>query len=198
MTMKTWKPKVLLVVVGTLMMFGPACDLVDHWPELGLKAGKNQTWMEWNPIQGMHKTPAIKDQEDGMRYPPAGSVPMERAPYSVPKDAAAMAKMRNPIPISVETLAFGKIRYETTCIVCHGPGGKGDGSIVPKYPQPPSLLTGRVGNWSDGEIYNVITHGQGRMWSYKSQLRPEERWAIIHYIRALQRADSPEPQDSEP
>ena len=87
--------------------------------------------------------------------------------------------------------------YDTTCVVCHGADGRGHGYVVPPYPQPPDLTAQRVRNWSDGQIYHVITDGQGRMWSYKSQLSQMERWAVVNYVRALQRAQYPEPQDLE-
>jgi mono/diheme cytochrome c family protein len=60
---------------------------------------------------------------------------------------------------------------------------------------PPQLFNDKVMKWSDGRIYHVITHGQGLMMSYASQLLPEQRWAIIHYVRALQRAARPTEED---
>ena len=119
-------------------------------------------------------------------------------PVSKPEAQAALAStVKNPVPVTDGSLRYGKLAYETTCVVCHGADGKGMGYIVPKYPQPPDLNSSRVRNWTDGEIFHVITHGQGRMWSYKSQLKPEERWAVVNYVRALQRAEFPEPQDLE-
>jgi mono/diheme cytochrome c family protein len=83
----------------------------------------------------------------------------------------------------------------TYCVVCHGPKGDGQGYIVPKFPMPPSLYSPKVTNWPDGRIYHVITHGQNLMPSYASQILPEDRWAVIHYVRALERAANPLPQD---
>ncbi|HZE19942.1 MAG TPA: cytochrome c, partial [Candidatus Angelobacter sp.] len=64
-----------------------------------------------------------------------------------------------------------------------------------KFPMPPSLLSEKVSGWPDGRIYHVITRGQNLMPSYSSQILPEDRWAVIHYVRALERAAHPLPQD---
>jgi hypothetical protein len=52
-----------------------------------------------------------------------------------------------------------------------------------------------VSGWPDGRIYHVVTRGQNLMPNYASQILPEDRWAVIHYIRALERSAHPEPQD---
>ena len=69
--------------------------------------------------------------------------------------------------------------------------GQGDGYIVPKFPRPPTLQSDKVRNWPDGNIYHVITMGQNLMPSYASQILPADRWAVIHYVRALQRSQHP-------
>ncbi len=185
------------LLVCVLLLAIPTTGCLDWWPEFGIPAGK-KPWGELNPIQDMHKTPAIKDQAPGMRYAPPGTIPQSFRPYPLQADQASLANtVKNPVAVTDSSLRYGKLMYETACIVCHGIDGKGMGYIVPKYPQPPDLTSARVRNWTDGDIFHVITHGQGRMWSYKSQLKPEERWATINYVRALQRAEYPEPQDLE-
>ena len=179
--------------------------------ELGLPADGNTPHAELNPIQGMHASPAYKDQEirtrydassntwvpSGMNTPAPETVSDTHRPYRYAQNPELAKQLKNPVAITAETLRYGKLMYETNCIVCHGPKGYGNGYVVgnEKYPMPPSLTSQRVRNWEDGELYHVITNGQGRMWSYKNNLYPEERWAVINYVRALQRADFPEPQD---
>lgn len=185
------------LLVCVLLLAIPTTGCLDWWPEFGIPAGK-KPWGELNPIQDMHKSPAIKDQALGMRYAPPGTIPQSFRPYPLKADQASLANtVKNPVAVNDSSLRYGKLMYETTCVVCHGADGKGMGYIVPKYPQPPDLTSARVRNWTDGDIFHVITHGQGRMWSYKSQLKPEERWAAVNYVRALQRAEFPEPQDLE-
>ncbi len=61
---------------------------------------------------------------------------------------------------------------------------------------PPSLLSEKLLAWPDGRIYHTVSMGQGLMPNYRQQIPADKRWAIIHYVRALQRAAHPQPQDS--
>ena len=64
-----------------------------------------------------------------------------------------------------------------------------------QFPNPPSLHSEKVRNWKDGNIFHVITEGQNIMPSYSSQLTRQERWAVVLYIRALQRAQNAKESD---
>jgi mono/diheme cytochrome c family protein len=95
----------------------------------------------------------------------------------------------NPLPVTAELLALGRERYTIYCAPCHNPVGDGNG-IITKY----GLL--KAGNYHeprlvrapDGELFNTITAGKNQMASYASQVSITNRWAIIAYIRALERA----------
>lgn len=93
-----------------------------------------------------------------------------------------------PLPVTDELMARGMQRYNIYCLPCHGPMGDGNG-IVKKYGYASvrSLLENVVITQTDGEIFNTITHGKATMWPYGSQIRIEDRWAIVAYVRALQR-----------
>ncbi|MFZ9595570.1 MAG: c-type cytochrome [Bdellovibrionia bacterium] len=142
-------------------------------------------------------SPAMKAQQPGeMMMPVAGTVDRNFQPYPYPNDPeAAGRELKNPLQPTLEVLKRGKHVYETYCIVCHGPSAEGDGYIVPKYPRPPSLHSEKVTQWNDGSIYHVITMGQNLMPSYASQIASGDRWATIHYVRALQRSKKPTPED---
>ena len=143
-------------------------------------------------------SPALKFQKDGMRPPVAGTVPRGYSAYPYRKEQgdAAGRELRNPFRATHEVLARGQQMYNTYCIVCHGPNGEGDGSIVPKFPRPPSLQSDKVRGWGDGQIYHTITlGGPSNMPSYAAQISRGDRWAIIHYVRALQRAKHPTAED---
>ena len=160
---------------------------------------------EWQYMPDMYRSPAIKAQEadpeaegaSQMRVPPAGTVPATGIiPYQIPAaDTIAAAAQINPLPVTEEVLAVGKKYFYIYCIVCHGPLGAGDGYIVPKLPKPPELYSEKVRSWTDGRIFHTITNGQGNMPSYRSSIDPNTRWAIIHYLRAIQRAKNPTVED---
>jgi len=135
---------------------------LNNWASLvallvcGCMAGGNRTTWEYMP--DMTNSPAVKAQEEPMRIPPAGTLPENFEPYvyAVDQGDAAGRALKNPAPISKEVLLRGQVVYNNTCVVCHGPKGDGDGFIVPKFPRPPSLLSDKVRDWTDGRIFHVI------------------------------------------
>jgi mono/diheme cytochrome c family protein len=150
----------------------------------------------------MGDTLAVKAQHvgpwgEGMRTPPPGTLKVDAPePYRYANDPEAAGKnLKNPLTRSKDVLVRGQTMYNTYCIVCHGTRGEGNGTIVPKYPQPPTLHSDKVKNWPDGNIYHVITMGQNLMPSYATQVEPQDRWAIVHYVRVLQRAQNPTEAD---
>lgn len=92
-----------------------------------------------------------------------------------------------PFPITRRVLERGRERYDIFCAPCHGRDGYGEGMIVQRgFRQPPSFHTDRLRRAPVGHFFDVITNGFGTMYSYASRIPPEDRWAIIAYIRALQ------------
>lgn len=125
-----------------------------------------------------------------MRVPPEGSVPINYTPYLYdPSDFDTPAReLKNPLKPTKQILEVGQKQYNIFCAVCHGYQGKGDGPLSPRITGIPALVgeNSNVLNWEDGRFYHIITVGRARMKSYAAQLLPEERWAIIHYIRLMQ------------
>ena len=160
-----------------------------------LSCEKAKPTLEYMP--DMANQSSVKAQEE-MRIPVAGTLPRDYVPYPYKgKPEEAGANLKNPFVPTMEVLKAGRSTFETYCAVCHGTTGLGNGSIVPKFPRPPALVSEKVQSWSDGRIYHVITEGQNLMPSYASQISPEDRWAVIHYIRVLQKAANPSPADVE-
>lgn len=92
-----------------------------------------------------------------------------------------------PIPITRELLERGRERYDIYCSVCHGRTGEGNGMIVQRgFPVPPSYHIDRLRQAPVGHFFDVMTQGYGIMYSYAERVKPEDRWAIAAYIRALQ------------
>lgn len=151
----------------------------------------------WEYMPNMINNPAVKAYREPGRLPVQGTIPQNFSEYPYAKEEVDKAgnELKNPLLHTKENFARGEKAYNTYCIVCHGPKGLGDGYIVPKFPRPPTLLSDKVRDWSDGSIFHVITMGQNLMPSYQSQVQPQDRWAIILYLRAIQRSTKPTADD---
>jgi hypothetical protein len=106
---------------------------------------------------------------------------------------------KNPVPITMDLLKLGQNKFNIYCTPCHDREGMGVG-IVPQHAptwQPSNLMEQRVVEFADGDIFNVITNGRRSMPSYRFQVGVQDRWAIIAYLRVLQRAKR-NPIDSVP
>jgi mono/diheme cytochrome c family protein len=127
----------------------------------------------------------------GMRQLPPGTVPRERVTgdtgLTTGKVGASFVTTF-PVKVDEQLLRLGQKRFNITCGTCHGPLGDGD-SIVGRQmalKAPPSLM-----NFADrpvGYIFEVATQGHGLMASYAAELPLKERWAVVAYVRALQRS----------
>jgi hypothetical protein len=92
-----------------------------------------------------------------------------------------------PFPVTRAVLDRGRERYNIFCTPCHGWTGDGDGMIVQRgFRPPPSYHTDRLRQAPVGHFFSVITNGFGAMYPYGYRILPQDRWAIIAYIRALQ------------
>jgi len=131
-----------------------------------------------------------------MREPVEGTISRNwNKDYYANAPDSSVISLENPLPYTKETIATGKQKYETFCSPCHGYYAKGDSRLNGQFPNPPSLITDKVANWRDGNIYYIIINGQNIMPSYAKQLSQDERWAVIRYIRALQRAQNADDKD---
>jgi mono/diheme cytochrome c family protein len=100
------------------------------------------------------------------------------------------------IVVDEKLMARGKDRFTIYCQPCHGSVGDGNG-ITKQYGMgaTPTYHDDRLRNMAEGEIFNTITHGKGNMFPYADKLLPRDRWAVILYVRALQRAQTGTPAD---
>lgn len=132
----------------------------------------------------------------GMRPPVEGTVARGFMPYlyqEEPEKAGML--LSNPLLATEENLKLGQNKFNTFCSPCHGYFGKGDSRLNGQFPNPPSLHSEKLIQWQDGRIYHVIQVGQNIMPSYAKQLTEKEKWAIVLYIRALQRALNAKEED---
>lgn len=131
----------------------------------------------------MADQPSIKSQEAPL-MPASGSIPMH--PIR-PRAYPVVATPSNPVPRTAAVLETGSIRFRDYCSFCHGLGGKGDGPVGEVYaPRPRDLTDAHVRGMTDGDLYMRITNGFSTMPSFRKKLRPEDRWAIVWFVRSLE------------
>ncbi len=125
------------------------------------------------------------------------SYPFDHLPATIEGARQVGPLVENPLPRSMENMRRGQELYDVYCIVCHGKKGVGDGSVTGpnRFPAPPSLHTDQARGYADGAIYHMITKGTEKMPPYGDKLEPDDRWNVVHYLRALQRAMNPRPED---
>jgi hypothetical protein len=160
--------------------------------------------------QDMHNQPRYKPLggsaffEDGRasRPPVEGTVPRG---YARTDEHFYTGKVNGrlvetfPFPITRRVLERGRERYDIFCAPCHGRDGYGEGMIVQRgFRRPPSFHTDRLRRAPVGHFFDVITNGFGTMYGYASRIPPEDRWAIIAYIRALQLSQNATLEDVPP
>jgi len=166
-----------------------------------------------HPIQDMDFQPKFKSQttsphfDDGraMRPQVAGTVargdlsndPSDVPGYEGAGDVSTDRKWLERVPLEVDTslIERGRERFNIFCSACHGRGGDGDGIVTVRalelqqgtWVKPIPLHDQSVRSQPDGRLFATITNGVRKMPGYASQIAAEDRWAIVLYLRALQK-----------
>ena len=123
--------------------------------------------------------------DGAQRMPPPGSVPVTGEEDSL--DILTDLKgLKNPVAPTAASLERGQLLFDTYCIVCHGPAGHADGTVVPKFVPPPDITQATTVQRSDGYIYAMIKQGRGIMPKYGDKIRGADRWNVVNYVRKLQ------------
>jgi len=104
-----------------------------------------------------------------------------------------------PVDVTNEAMARGEERFNIYCAVCHGAAGDGD-SMTKKYGMITvvSLVDQRLVDYTDGQLYDVVKNGKNTMLGYGDRLSVEDRWNVVMYVRALQRAANGTVEDLTP
>ena len=152
---------------------------------------------------------------------PASTATRSRSRFPAPARVALgvlalVAALGGSAPASPETAAGRPFHsmagqdpmalYKTHCAVCHGTAGFGDGMVAKRadelaqlgkanWTPPTSLHEDVVRLRPDGHLFNTITNGIRNMPAYGSQIAVEDRWAIVAYVRALQRSQNARVED---
>ncbi|HEX2896935.1 MAG TPA: cytochrome c [candidate division Zixibacteria bacterium] len=135
-----------------------------------------------------------------MRKPIPGTVARgqlrEDVVYYTGKDVSGKLVKKSPVPASLENIKRGQDRFNIYCAACHGKVGDGVSMVVKRGMFPPANFSQeRLVKIEDGHFFDVMSNGLRNMPAYKSQIPVSDRWAIINYIRVLQRSQTATAKD---
>jgi hypothetical protein len=144
---------------------------------------------KYNPQSESH----FFDDSSTMRTPVAGTVARGNYDnddaYYHGVDSAGNQIAKNPTPVNMTLLKRGQERFNIYCSACHSRVGDGQGIMIQRgYIPPPSFHSDRLRQVPDGYIFDVITNGVRNMPTYRFQVPVVDRWAIVAYVRAIQRS----------
>lgn len=149
-------------------------------------------WMEYQDKLTAQEGSNLFADMKGMRPPVEGTVARGEIPYPYYGQTNPPEVLTNPTIPTKEILKLGKEKFLTFCSPCHGNFAQGESRLNGQFPTGPTLVTSKIINYSDGMIYHIMTNGQNVMPSYVHQVTRAERWAIVDYIRVLQKAQNPD------
>jgi len=122
-----------------------------------------------------------------MREPVEGTVPRTKdgsLPYRLKAfELEEAANIPNPVELTDQVIAEGRVLYRQYCSTCHGPNGEGDGKAGEVVGGVANLKGGAYIDLPEGHIFHVIMKGKGRMGAHGSQISQERIWKIVHYVK---------------
>ena len=174
---------------------------------LATTACTRDQWQRFpSPDDVVAKVPWFSTMRRGLAVQPYAVLPREPVPGTVPitggerelrvdreSDLAEIARLRNPVPTTAESLNRGKEIWTIYCYPCHGAEGRGDGPITPVFVRPPDFQAPPVTPVSEGYIYAVTRFGRGLMPPYGDKVRGTDRWHLVNYVMALRGAQGTQP-----
>ena len=127
-----------------------------------------------------------------MREPVPGTVAIgglkEDAPFFTGTGADGQFVATSPVPVDEQVVERGRERYRIYCQPCHDARGDGKGILFQRGSVPTATFhQEKILKYTDGQIFDVITNGFGLMSGYRWPIPPADRWAIVAYVRELQR-----------
>lgn len=126
-----------------------------------------------------------------MQLPPTGTVARVGIPILDKNPNEAGKHLVNPLPVTRNVLRRGQQQFNIHCAVCHDRLGTGKPWLDKKYTAKPANLQSRtIRRAPDGWMYWVISKGYGTMPGYAADISQDDRWEIVHYVRALQRSQN--------
>jgi mono/diheme cytochrome c family protein len=189
---RLFEPKFLLILAVTALLVSGGTYVIFNQ----IMFIEPFSWMSTQVKLKAQRPSGLFKDGIGMRRPVEGTVARGFLPYAFTGMPEAAGKnLLNPLAPTKDVLQKGKERYLTYCSPCHGNFGAGDSRLRGQFPNPPTLYSDKVRNWPDGNIFHVITGGQNVMPAYASQISRDDRWAIVNYLRVMQRAHNAKESD---
>ena len=111
----------------------------------------------------------------------------EKPAASDAKPTPDAPKKENPVKSSPTSLASGKKKFSQDCAMCHGKEGAGDGDLAEDMHLKLADFrdAAALKDLTDGDIYNIINNGKGKMMGEEGRLKPDEIWDVINFVRSL-------------
>lgn len=203
----------VFATIGLCLAFAACRGGISHKPPIHLVPDMDD--QQKIEAQSEFEFEGWKDKR-GMRPPVEGTVPhgsgyLGRRGYSDKRgflesvelekyQNAAGDFIANKVPLTRDNLLRGQNRYNIYCAVCHDRAGSGKGMVLQRAPRgsfnakvpdlstEPRLLKDKM---RDGELFQTITEGKATMPAYGHAISVEDRWCIVHYLRALQHRIKP-------
>jgi len=170
-------------VVGLSDLTAPDPELRNR--EIFTEMAYGVAYESWSPNPNFADGKTVQPLVAGVV--PRGGLPF---PYGEGPEEAQRAgrELRNPVPRDAESVGtLGAGMYRAFCLTCHDATGGGNGPVVLRgVLPPPSLHADRARTMADGEMFHVLTRGQGNMASYAAELSELERWLVVNWVRRLQ------------
>ena len=185
----------VLRALGGIFVSCLGAGLLMYWAVKLFPVLPPMSYMQNQPRLNAQRPSSFFKDGRGMRMPVAGTVARGHLPLGVASQEEAVALV-NPLPRSREVLAQGRQAFRNRCEVCHGAVGNGQGSLTAAYgAKPANLQAPQFRDYPDGKIFWAVTKGKNNMPPHEADLTVTQRWAVVHYVRALQRAQNAKDED---
>ena len=176
-----------LAVASTIFVAGCARGCTSSRPPIHLNPS-----MDNQPKVRAQAASRFFSNGAAMREPVPGTVAMgdlkEDAPFFTGQGADGQYVATSPVPVDEQVVERGRARYRIYCQPCHDARGDGKGILFQRGSVPTaSFHQEKILKYTDGQIFDVITNGFGLMAGYRWPIPPADRWAIVAYVRELQR-----------
>lgn len=176
-----------LAVASTLFVAGCARGCTSSRPPIHLNPS-----MDHQPKVRAQAASTFFYNGAAMREPVPGTVAIgglkEDAPFFTGRGADGQFVATNPAPVDEQVVERGRERYRIYCQPCHDARGDGRGILFQRGNVPTATFhDDKIRSYPDGQVFDVITNGTGLMSGYRWPIPPADRWAIVAYVRQLQR-----------